>query len=83
MPNASDRTSPPTTDGESEPFAGLGNLLTFALMALAVRALLQLQLQWAGQRGFLHPTLAWSLVLLAATTPFGILICRLSGRFRP
>jgi hypothetical protein len=52
----------------------LGRVLAYVFVALAIRSLLQFQLQVGNRLGFDRPSLAWSLVFLALTAPCGILI---------
>jgi hypothetical protein len=53
--------------------AALGRVPVYVVLALAIRRLLQFQIQWGNAQGF-DRTLACAASLLALTGPFGILI---------
>ena len=58
----------------------MATLIGIPILALSVRALLEFQLGLADSRGFIHPTLIWSCLLLLIAGPFGILLHEL-GHF--
>jgi hypothetical protein len=52
----------------------LGRVLVYVAVALAIRRLLQFQMELGGALGFARPGLEWSVLALAATGPANILI---------
>ena len=54
--------------------ATLGRVLVYVAVALAIRRLLQFQIELGSTLGFARPSLAWSVLALTLTAPAGILI---------